>query len=44
MAFKSKHNMEMTKSEKLLKKPKKNFSGNIFDMTLSKKGRGSGLS
>ena len=35
-----KHNMEMTKSEKLLKKTKKNFLWIFFDMTSSKKGRG----
>ena len=44
MVFSSKHNMEMTKNEKLLKKTKKKFSGIFFDMTSSKKGRGSGLS
>ena len=42
--FTSKHNMKMANSEKLLKKPKKIFSGILFDMTSSKKGRGSGLS
>ena len=34
--------MEMTKSEKLLKKTKK-ISGILFDMTSSKKGHGLGL-
>ena len=37
-------NMEMTKSEKLLKKTKKQFSGIFFDILPSKKGHGSGLS
>ena len=39
MVFTSKHNMEMKKSEKLLKKKKKNFSWIFFDMTSSNKGR-----
>ena len=39
-----KHNMEMTKSEKLLKKTKKKFLWIFFDMTPSKKGRGLELS
>ena len=44
MVFTSKHNMEMTKSEKLLKKNEiKNFVV-FFDVTSTKKGRGSGLS
>ena len=45
MVFTSKHNMEMTKSEKLLKKKtrKKNF-GIFSNMTSFKKGRGSRLS
>ena len=44
MVFTSKHNMEMTKSEKLLKKTKQNFFGIFSDMTSSKKERGSELS
>ena len=43
MVFTSKHNMEMTKSEKLLKKNGKKIFGFFFDLTSSKKGRGSGL-
>ena len=43
MVFTSKHNMEMTTSEKLLKKRKKNWGGIFSDMTSSKKGRGSEL-
>ena len=44
MVFTSKHNMEMTKSEKLLKKNENKISGIFFDMISSKKGRGWGLS
>ena len=45
MVFTSKHNMEMTKSEKIIeKKTKKKISGIFFDMMSSKKGRGSGFS
>ena len=44
MVFSSKHNMEITKSEKLLKKTKKKFSEIFFDMTSSKKERSLGLS
>ena len=36
--------MEMTKSEKLLKKNKKEITEIFFDMTPTKTGRGSGLS
>ena len=44
MIFTSKHNMEMAKSEKLLKKKtKKKFWGIFFDMISSEKERGSGL-
>ena len=44
MVFTSKHNIEMTKSEKLLKKTKKKFLGIFSEMTSSKKGCGSELS
>ena len=44
MVFTSKHNMEMTKSEKLLKKTKQKILPILFDMTSPKKGRGSELS
>ena len=45
MVFTSKRNMDMTKSEKLLKKSKAKTKkiGNFFDMTSTKKGRGSEL-
>ena len=39
-----KHNMEMTKGEKLLKKNEKKNFGDFIDMTSSKRGHGSGLS
>ena len=35
--------MEMTESEKLLKKNEKKILGIFFNITSSKKGRGSGL-
>ena len=44
MVFTSKHNMKMKKSEKLLKKKKRNKKfADFFDMTSSKKVRGSEL-
>ena len=44
MVFTSKHNMKMIKSEKLLKKKKRNKKfADFFDMTSSKKVRGSEL-
>ena len=42
MELTSKHKMEMRKSEKLLKKTKKKFSGTFFDMMSSKKEHGFG--